>query len=106
MPTILILALSLVACGDKDDTGGAYADILALDGDTAAGEATFETRCAVCHGADGSGGTGPDLNAEVPGKSDSDLLGIMLEGSGDMAPVGLTDQEAADVLAYITLNFG
>lgn len=109
-----LLALGLtttLACGDKDGddsggpTGGNYDDILALTGDATAGATVFSDNCATCHGADGTGDSGPSLVAAVPGYSDEELLGIMLEGKGSMAAIALADQEAADVLAYLTETF-
>ena len=103
-----VLALGLtttLACGDKDGGGGEFDDILALDGDATAGGTKFSSTCAACHAADGTGGSGPSLVDAVPGYSDEELLDIMLNGNGDMAPVSLSDQEAADVLAYLIETF-
>lgn len=90
--------LSLVACNGKDgDTGS-------LTGDVTRGEAVFEV-CAVCHGADGTGGSGPSLVEEVPDQTDAELEDIILNGYGDMAAQDLTDQEVADVIAYCRATF-
>ncbi|MCK6506454.1 cytochrome c [Myxococcota bacterium] len=108
---LLALGLSTtLACGDKDGddsggTGGTYDDILALTGDSAAGATVFGDTCAACHGADGTGDSGPSLVDAVPGYGDEDLLSIMLEGKGSMGAVALSDQEAADVLAYLNETF-
>lgn len=103
------LGLALVACGDKDDDtggGGEYAAILALEGDVDAGQEVFVGTCSGCHGADGSGGTGPDLNDHAPHHTDSDILDIVFNGQGSMPGFTLTDQEAADLLAYFRASFG
>lgn len=101
--TALALAFALVACKDKagDDTGG-------LTGDPDAGAEVFSSTCAVCHGADGSGieGSGSDLNEEVPEFSDAELENIIQNGYEEMPPQGLTDQELADVIAYLRETFG
>ena len=109
----LIFAASLAAltaCSDKggDDTSGSggYDDILALTGDSAAGADVFASSCAACHGDDGVSGASPARDGEVPEKSDEELLGIILEGYDDMPAQDLTDQEAADVLAYLRDTFG
>jgi glucose dehydrogenase len=58
-------------------------------------ESLFKTRCANCHGADGSGtrvgkGLGaPDLrSAEVQEQSDTDLADAVKNGKGNMPPFG------------------
>ncbi len=56
------------------------------------GEATFKAKCAMCHGADGSGDTTmgkkmkiKDLrSAEVQKQSDADLAGIIAKGKSPM----------------------
>lgn len=103
----MMLSLTLLACGDKDDSGGGEFDaILALTGNATAGATVYSQTCASCHAADGTGDTGPSLVEHSPLHGDEELLGIILNGSGDMAPVPLEDQEAADVLAYLRATFG
>lgn len=80
-------------------------------GDAQAGKAVFEKSCQVCHGPSGQGNPGmakmlnvaiPALSSsEVQSKSDGDLKKIVLEGSGKMKPVKLTDGQVADVIAYL-----
>lgn len=107
MTTLTLALLTLIACGDKDDDTGAgeFDAILALTGDAAAGATVFSSTCANCHGADGTGGSAPDISGAVGGYSDADLLDVVLNGSGSMAPVALEDQEAADLLAYVRDTF-
>lgn len=80
-------------------------------GDPQAGKAVFEKSCQVCHGPGGQGNAGmakmlnvaiPALSSsEVQSKSDGDLKKIVLEGSGKMKPVKLSDGQVTDVIAYL-----
>lgn len=117
MRRLLILtlpALLTVACdsgGDDDGGGDRNSGILALSGDATAGETLFNDKgCSIdsCHGADGnSGTTAPALNGVVSTRSDSQLIDSVLDGTdGGMPAQNLTDQEMADVLAYLNANFG
>ena len=46
-----------------------------------AGRRIFETRCAVCHGADGYGGdTGPSIVFRLPLLKDADLVALLRDG--------------------------
>ena len=98
------LALALVACGGDDGTGsGDRVDtILAIDGDAASGEGLYADNCALCHGDDGSGGSGSSLL----GKSDeAEIVETILFGEDGtaMAPFEdqLDDQEIADITAFV-----
>lgn len=56
------------------------------------GAATYKSKCAMCHGADGSGSKmAPD---SIKGKAAADTKKVITEGKGKMKPVKL---EAADV---------
>lgn len=105
----LLVAALLVGCADKggDDTAGdRIADVLALTGDEANGEALFAD-CTGCHGSDGSGGSGPSLVEEVPEKSSEEILEYVIYGEDDMPAFdSWTDQELADLLAYLRATFG
>ncbi len=109
---VLSLTLLAVGCGDKDtdDSGdGATVDvvseILALQGDETGGEALFASSCSGCHGVDGDSGTAPMLSAKVPDASDDHIVDVMINGIGNMAPVSLENQEAADILAFLRASF-
>lgn len=101
---MLPLAFALAACGGGSDDDGVDA-ILALDGDPVAGEAVYASTCAACHGADGEGGSGPAMAGIVADESDADIVEVVLDGEGSMPPQDLTDQEVADVLAYLIETF-
>jgi mono/diheme cytochrome c family protein len=79
-------------------------------GDVAKGKELY-SRCAVCHGDSGEGKeaiakmfgvTMPPLaSKEVQSLSDADLKKIIDEGKGKMRPVKMSDQEVADVIAFM-----
>ena len=122
MPALLFagsLVLATGCDGDDDDGGGGdgtggsdrAATILGLNGDAASGEALFSAgACATpaCHGADGvSGSATPSLGDSVPNASDEQIVNTFLNGKGSMPPQSnLSDQELADLLAYVSNTFG
>lgn len=79
----------------------------AAKADVAAGEATFKTKCAACHGADGKGKEAMktrDLgSADVQKQSDADLSKIISEGKPPKMPAykTLTPDQVKDLVAYI-----
>lgn len=91
---MLTILLSLFACG--------------VEGDPVAGEAVYADTCAGCHGADGEGtDSAPaiaDVTADIAGAER--IAEIALNGDGDMAPTDVTEQEAADVGAYVWQQWG
>ncbi len=117
--TTLTVTLSLTsltaACDDKhgDDTGddhdhshghddGGHGEQTEVDGDATAGAEVYAQSCASCHGADGSGDHAPAMHEVVPHHSASDIVDVVLNGSGDMGPVLTDAQAAADVATYCT----
>jgi mono/diheme cytochrome c family protein len=78
---------------------------VALAGDGAAGEIIYAAMCAECHGVDGRSDTAPDLAnpAFLDAATDAFLQYALVFGrpGTDMEPAGLTEQEMADVIAYI-----
>jgi mono/diheme cytochrome c family protein len=98
-PALPLLTVALLAaCGGKDDR---VDEILALDGDADAGAEVFASTCAGCHGADGGGGSGPNLQGE---DEVEEVTEVVLYGEEEMPGFDgdLTDQEIADVVAYVT----
>ena len=74
--------------------------------DVATAEATFKTKCAGCHGADGKGKEAlktRDLSSAVVQKqSDTDLAGVISNGKGKMpAYKTMTPDQVKDMVAYI-----
>lgn len=116
---VLLLSLAvllLAACGG----GGGSADTATMPaGDAAKGKELFGTTCAACHGPAGEGvqGLGKDMTTStfIAGLSDADMMAFVKKGRPasdaanttgvDMPPKGgnpaLTDQQLADIIAYI-----
>jgi disulfide bond formation protein DsbB len=116
---LVILAVLLAACGGGGD-GNTPAGPA---GDAAKGQTVFAGTCSSCHGPDAKGlpGLGKDLTTSefVRTQSDVDLVNFIKVGRPasdpanttgvDMPPKGgnpaLTDQDIADVVAYLrTIN--
>ncbi len=80
---------------------------LSAQADTAAAEATFKTKCAMCHGADGKGKEAmktPDFSsADVQKKSDADLSGVITNGKPPKMPAykTMTPDQVKDMVAFI-----
>jgi cytochrome c6 len=75
--------------------------------DTAATEATYKSKCAPCHGADGKGKEAlktPDFaSATVQGRNDAELTTVITDGKGKMPAFGksLKPDQVKDLVAYI-----
>lgn len=102
----MLLSLLLIACGSTTDTGGkdTSGGTDWTGGDATAGATVFADHCAACHGADGTGGSGPSL-AGTNMKDDSEVVGVIQNGVGDMPAQGLTDAQTKDVLAWLRSTF-
>jgi mono/diheme cytochrome c family protein len=59
--------------------------------------AVYETNCASCHGADLSGGAGPELVEVGNRMSEDEIFDIIMNGQGAM-PGGLVSEEEADAI--------
>jgi putative heme-binding domain-containing protein len=79
----------------------------AVSRDVAAGKIVFDAQCAWCHGAGGTGGTGPDLRRATlrHAANDATLVEIVRNGiPGTEMPsfaIALTDNVAWQVAAYV-----
>lgn len=83
------------AC-ESDDSGNS--DCSTLTGVAADGETFFTTNgCNACHGADGSGVSGPDIRDE----SCSEIMAQLTANQGHLYIADVTAQQTADVVAYL-----
>lgn len=92
------LVFALAACGGGDDNAG---DDTAGDNGTATtanAEEIFKGNCASCHGADLTGGAGPDLTKVGSKYSKDEISGIITDGRPGM-PAGLIDGDDKDAVA-------
>jgi cytochrome c551 len=123
----LVLMLALAACGGNDndndtgnnDTGTDTEEPAEQDGgeateedggeaggdggtvDTAAAEQIFANNCAMCHGADLSGGAGPNLQTIGSKYSQEEIHDIIVNGKGGMPAVNISDEDANTVAAWL-----
>ena len=70
------------------------------------GRQTFETRCAMCHGADGNGGEmGPAIALRLMTRDDEQLAALIRTGVPErgMPPGLVADAEMAGLLAHLRL---
>lgn len=109
-PILLGLCLGMAACGDKDDHGDSGEtddhghddgdDGSSGGGDATAGEAVYAASCAGCHGSSGEGVSGPAMMDVVPHHSETEIIDVVMNGSGGMPGVVSDETDAADVAAY------
>lgn len=68
----------------------------------AEGSAVYSANCAGCHGADGSGGVGPDLRG-MEAEDREELIQVVTEGRDEMPAFGgqLSDAEIEAVTDYV-----
>lgn len=78
--------------------------------DAAAASATFRTKCALCHGPDGSGSEVgksmniPDLRSQAVQKlPDADLAQVISDGKGGMPPFksSLSEAQIHDLVSHV-----
>lgn len=116
MRTTALLGLTLflsvlVGCGDDSSTSAGtnrVDDIEKLQGNASEGQKRFDSTCgsASCHGPDGKAGPAPDFPQVVPGRSTRDLASVVVNGTGRMPrQSSLSDQDVADVIAYLKATF-
>lgn len=73
-----------------------------IDGETVeSDEWLYETNCAACHGADLSGGVGPDISNAGSDFSDAELKDIIINGTGDMPALGIDEGDAEAIAAWL-----
>lgn len=126
-----LLVVALAACSSStsstpaNNDGGTSTDnsnnepiearietIKGLTGNAAAGETVYTTtsspKCIQCHKADGKGSEKGAPSLVEPSANDpvEELAGYILNGKGKMPKQeSLTDQEIADVIAYMKATF-
>jgi mono/diheme cytochrome c family protein len=118
LAVLFIAVLALAACGGGGDDDGATedpadtdngteesADNGADDGgsvDTAAGEDVYQQNCAMCHGADLSGGAGPDLTTAGSSFSAEELEDIIVNGTGSMPAQDVSGDDLDALVGWLS----
>jgi mono/diheme cytochrome c family protein len=116
VPVVLTAAALLAACSSDEpervNAGGDGGDATMSVGDIAAavdggdfesdGADIYKRSCAVCHGGDGQGGTGPELVGVADELTVADHVSVVVNGRAGMPPwkTSLTPDEIAAVVAY------
>lgn len=102
---IVVAALALAACAGRED------QIAKMTGSATSGATLYTQTCADCHGADGKGTTsGVDLRE--PAKSDeaTEVIATIINGKANTSMTAYgntyTDQQVADLYAYLKATFG
>ncbi|HLT55609.1 MAG TPA: cytochrome c, partial [Bacillota bacterium] len=104
--------LTLAACGGDDnadepaDTGDDAATEETTEGDggtvdSAAGEEVYAQSCAACHGADLTGGAGPDLSNIGSKYSAEELADIVTNGIGSMPAQNVSGEDLDNLVNWL-----
>ncbi|WP_085991886.1 cytochrome c550 [Oceanobacillus senegalensis] len=94
---LAVIIISFVGVGQRDaiqqaEEGGTEQS---AEGEVSTDpEAVFQANCAACHGADLSGGMGPDLTTVGSKYNAEDITGIIQNGKGQMPAVQIPAEEA------------
>jgi mono/diheme cytochrome c family protein len=84
--------------------------ISALSGTASAGASLYSANCSSCHGVDGKGAaTFPSLVEPVKNDPKAEVVGVILNGktgTSMMSYATLTDQQVADLYAYLKETVG
>jgi len=102
---LTVVIISIVGLNNRADIqqaeeGGEQTE-QAQEGETAGGDAesVFQSNCAACHGADLSGGAGPELTAVGSKYSAEEIAEIITNGTGSMPPQSQVAGEELDALS-------
>ena len=113
----LSFTLALFACGDseknsedentqdentQEDTE--QEDTEETEDEALNGEALYFMHCQSCHGDVGQGGSEQAIAHELH-HSDEDLIDVILNGDGDMAPVDVSPEEAQAIVDHMRSVF-
>jgi len=100
----IAIAVVLYACsgGSSSSTSGNVPQ----SGNTSGGneaQAMFETKCAICHGSDGTAGIGNAANLKTSGLDQAAIQQVIANGKNAMPAFGsqLSDDELQKLAAYV-----
>lgn len=95
----------IAASGGSEEAEAGTVDAEAL---FARGREVFGTFCFVCHGSDGRGGAGPDLNANPRVADDAFIVVQIRDGISEMPGFGgvLSNDDLAAVATFVRASWG
>jgi mono/diheme cytochrome c family protein len=111
MASILAMSIAFMACGEKtedtattEDTTDTEVtdteDTSSEEADLANGQSVHDSICMACHSGN------PAMENQSPNLTDSELEGVIQNGSGSMPGQGLSDTDLRDVIAYLRATYG
>lgn len=100
--TVLVLG----GCGGGDDSSDDASEPAESSEngeavETAAGEDVYQNNCAMCHGADLSGGGGPELTGVGSKFSAEELEDIIVNGTGSMPPQNVSGDDLDALVSWL-----
>ncbi len=98
------VSLLMVGCGSESTSSddARAATVAALTGDVTAGASVYAANCTNCHGANGkSGSTRKNVASDAAGDRTQAIKKVINGGGGMPVFASLSDQEIADVVAYL-----
>ncbi|PAV29043.1 cytochrome C [Virgibacillus profundi] len=105
---LTVIVISFIGLNQREDIqqaeeGGGEQTEESQEGETTGNpEEIFSSNCASCHGADLSGGVGPDLTQVGSDLSKEDIQNIIINGQGSMPPGLATDAEAEVLASWLS----
>lgn len=100
---ILVIVISFVGLNQQkaieDEEKGGEKQDQKSEASTDDPAAIFQSNCISCHGADLTGGVGPDLTKVGSRYNKDEIKEIILNGKGSVMPPGLVPEPQAEALA-------
>ena len=105
--SFMVLSIALCGCGTTKDqpqspapttsvSEPATSPKIPVDSAVARGLSLYDTQCKVCHGTNGSGGSGPRLIGKTPSAS------YIKSNMPRNKPGSLSSEQVSDLVAFIT----
>ncbi|MBP0018273.1 MAG: cytochrome c [Cyanobacteria bacterium SBLK] len=99
---VLFVAIAIAGFSHYRDFDPYIQNVLALEQNIQRGQEIFEINCAGCHGVYATGYVGPSLEHLSDRKSDTQIIGQVIDGMTPPMPKFQPEpQDMADLLAYL-----
>ena len=100
---VVLLATTLMGSWYLSQVSDPYIqEVLSLTGNLNRGQAIFQANCGVCHGLDGRGNIGPNLESVSQRKAPIQLIEQVISGKTPPMPKFQPNvQNMADLLSYL-----